>query len=99
MVEMLSHASLAVLGCRASAVRSLLSPAGVVFLQQIERAFALSSAVVNVYASVQSGSRLDVVVYPRPMDLFAAAKRLKKEYCMAQISEYPWCAEYVRERL
>ncbi|KAJ2821514.1 medium-chain fatty acid-CoA ligase faa2, partial [Coemansia erecta] len=97
--EMLPNASLAVLGCRASAVRSSLSPAGVVFLEQIERTFASSPAVVNVCVSVQSGLRLDVVVYPRPMDLFAAAKRLKKEYRMAQISEYPWCAEYVRERL
>ncbi|KAJ2213744.1 hypothetical protein EV180_006180, partial [Coemansia sp. RSA 518] len=96
--EMLANAALSVLGSRSSVVRSSQSPSGTVFLEQLERVFASSSAVVNVCV-VGRSSRLDVVVYPRPMELFAAAKRLKKEYRLNQIADYPWCADYMRDCL
>ncbi|KAJ2321271.1 medium-chain fatty acid-CoA ligase faa2 [Coemansia sp. RSA 2702] len=97
--ESLPNGVLEVLGTRASIVRSSLAPAGTLFLEELERACASSSAVVDVCIAAAGSSKLDVVVYPRPMELHAAAKRLKKEYVLAQIDDYPWCADYIRDRM
>ncbi|KAJ2844395.1 medium-chain fatty acid-CoA ligase faa2, partial [Coemansia brasiliensis] len=99
--EILPNGALEVLGCTSAVVHSSLSGLGkqVVVLEQLERALLSSPSVVDACVASLSQSRLDIVVYPRTVELPAAAKRLKKEYRLAQVNEYPWCVDYIRERL
>ncbi|KAJ2649558.1 medium-chain fatty acid-CoA ligase faa2 [Coemansia sp. RSA 1250] len=99
--EMLPNGALEVLGRTSSAAHGSLSGLGkqAVVLEQLDRAFLSSSSVVDACAVSLSQSKLNIMVYPRTVELPAVAKRLKKEFNLAQVNEYQWCIDYIRERL
>ncbi|KAJ2894523.1 hypothetical protein GGI21_005280, partial [Coemansia aciculifera] len=99
--EILPNGTIDVIGTRQSIIKSVLSPGGYLLVERLERVLLSSRAVTDLCVVVASSSSkvLGIVAHPRPMELFAAAKKLKKEYKMKEIDNYPWCAEYIRSKL
>ncbi|KAJ2487010.1 medium-chain fatty acid-CoA ligase faa2 [Coemansia sp. RSA 2050] len=99
--ELLPNGTIDVIGTRQTVTKSALSPTGLLLVERLERALSSSRAVTDLCVVVPdpSSKSIGIVAHPRPMELFAAAKRLKKEYKMKQIDNYPWCADYIREKL
>ncbi|KAJ2790232.1 long-chain fatty acid-CoA ligase, partial [Coemansia guatemalensis] len=98
--ECLPNGTLSVLGNRDNVVKTSLSPTGHVFVEELERALAASPAINDVCIVAKPNSKtLGMVIYPRPMELFDAGTRLKKEYRLGQIDNYPWCFDYMHEKV
>ncbi|KAJ1733697.1 medium-chain fatty acid-CoA ligase faa2 [Coemansia biformis] len=98
--EILPNGTIDIIGSRETVLASALSPTGRLLVERLEHALASSPAVIDVCVAAQSASSgLGILVYPQPMELAAAARRMKKEYRLQSISSYPWCAEYIRQRL
>ncbi|KAJ2484799.1 medium-chain fatty acid-CoA ligase faa2 [Coemansia sp. RSA 2320] len=99
--ELLPNGTIDVIGSRQTVMRSALVPSGHLFVERLERALSSSRAVTDlcVVVSDPSSKKLAIVAHPRPMELFAAAKRMKKEYKMKIIDQFPWCADYIRDKL
>lgn len=97
--ELLPNGTIEVIGSHETVVKSSLEPTtGIIEIERLERALATSRAVTDICVVSLSG-KLGIVVHPRPMELFGAAKRMKKEYKLKEIDNYPWCADYIRDRL
>ncbi|KAJ2613281.1 medium-chain fatty acid-CoA ligase faa2 [Coemansia sp. RSA 1365] len=98
--ECLPNGTLSVLGSRDNVIKSALCPTGYIFVEQLERVIASSPAINDVCVVAKPNSKsIGMVIYPRPMELFDAGIRLKKEYKLAQIDNYPWCFDYIREKV
>ncbi|KAJ2156852.1 medium-chain fatty acid-CoA ligase faa2 [Coemansia sp. RSA 552] len=98
--EILPNDTIEIIGDQASVVKSPLSPSGYIFVEQLERALASSMAVAGLcVVATQNAKSLAIVAYPRPMELYDAANRLNKEYDLAGIGSYTWCADYIRHKL
>ncbi|KAJ2026271.1 medium-chain fatty acid-CoA ligase faa2, partial [Coemansia sp. S85] len=99
--EILPNGTIDVIGTRQTVTKSVLSPTGLLLVERLERALSSSRAVTDlcVVVSDPASKSIAIVAHPRPMELFATAKKLKKEYKMKQIENYPWCANYIREKL
>ncbi|KAJ2831097.1 medium-chain fatty acid-CoA ligase faa2 [Coemansia sp. 'formosensis'] len=99
--EILPNGTIDVIGTRQTVAKSSLSPSGHILVERLERALSASRAVTDLCVVVtDSASKyIGIVAHPRPMELFATAKSLKKEYKMKQIDDYPWCAEHIRAKL
>ncbi|KAJ2019174.1 medium-chain fatty acid-CoA ligase faa2 [Coemansia sp. S680] len=99
--EILPNGTIDVIGTRQTVTKSALSPTGLLLVERLERSLSASRAVTDlcVVVSDPASKSIGIVAHPRPMELFTAAKRLKKEYKMKQIDNYPWCSEYIRAKL
>ncbi|KAJ2718970.1 medium-chain fatty acid-CoA ligase faa2 [Coemansia sp. Benny D115] len=98
--ELLPNGTLDVIGSAQTAFASALSPSGELFVERIENALAASRAVTDVCVVPEPGAkRLSIVAHPRPMELFAEAKKAKKTYRMKDIQNYSWCSDFIRAKL
>ncbi|KAJ1661989.1 medium-chain fatty acid-CoA ligase faa2 [Coemansia sp. RSA 1813] len=98
--EILPNGTIDIIGTRQTVVRSPLSPSGYLFVELLERVLATSRAITDVCVVAKPGSRkIGIVAHPRPMELATEARRSKREYKLKIIDDYPWTAEYIRQKL
>ncbi|KAJ2397900.1 medium-chain fatty acid-CoA ligase faa2 [Coemansia sp. RSA 2559] len=98
--EILPNGTIDIIGTRQTVLPSPLPPSGNLFIELLERVLATSRAVTDVCVVAKPNSRkIGIVAHPRPMELATEARRSRREYKLKIIDEYPWTAEYIREKL
>ncbi|KAJ1825916.1 medium-chain fatty acid-CoA ligase faa2, partial [Coemansia sp. RSA 2599] len=99
--EIMPNGTLDVIGTDATVAKSELSPSGDIFVERLEKLLARSRAITDicVVTPEPTAKQITIVAHPRPMELFAEAKKSKQSYKMQEIDNYPWCAEYIRDKL
>ncbi|KAJ2866214.1 medium-chain fatty acid-CoA ligase faa2 [Coemansia asiatica] len=99
--EIMPNGTLNVIGITATIVKSDLSPSGDFFVERLERLLISSRAITDICVVTpdSSAKQITIVAHPRPMELFAEANKSKRSYKMQEIDSYPWCAEYIRDKL
>ncbi|KAI9503535.1 hypothetical protein BX070DRAFT_252145 [Coemansia spiralis] len=98
--EILPNGTIDIIGSDQTVVSSPLTPTGHLFVERLECVLASSRIVTDVCVVAEPNARkLDIVAYPRPTELASAARKTKREYKLNSIDDYPWTAEYVRDKL
>ncbi|KAJ2774391.1 medium-chain fatty acid-CoA ligase faa2 [Coemansia nantahalensis] len=98
--EILPNGALDIIGDRETVVKCALCPTGLLLVEGLEHALASSPAAVDVcVVALPAEQGLGILVYPQLLALAAAARQLKKEFRPQSIAGYPWCAEFVRDKL
>ncbi|KAJ1729048.1 medium-chain fatty acid-CoA ligase faa2 [Coemansia sp. Benny D160-2] len=103
--EILPNGTFDVIGTRQTVVSCPLAPSGLLFVELLERVMATSRAVIDICVMVvrprnKTGAyKIGIVAHPRPMELATEARRTRREYKLKSIDDYPWTAEYVRDKL
>ncbi|KAJ2702965.1 medium-chain fatty acid-CoA ligase faa2 [Coemansia sp. IMI 203386] len=99
--EIMPNGTIDVIGTNTTVVKSDLSPSGLIAAERLEQLLTSTRAITDVclVAPEPAAKHLQIVAHPRPMELFAEAKRSKRSYKMQEIDSYPWCAEYIRDKL
>ncbi|KAJ2780745.1 medium-chain fatty acid-CoA ligase faa2 [Coemansia interrupta] len=98
--ELLPNGTIDVIGCMQTLVKNEQSPSGFLAVERLENALSASRAITDVCVVAESNSqKLWIIAHPRQMELYDVAKKTKKSYTMKEIGNYPWCAEYIRDKL
>ncbi|KAJ2536802.1 medium-chain fatty acid-CoA ligase faa2, partial [Coemansia sp. RSA 1933] len=98
--EILPNGTIDIIGTSQTVVPSPLPPSGHLFVELLERVLATSRAVTDVCVVAKPNLRtIGIVAHPRPMELATEAKRSRREYKLKSIDDYPWTADYIREKL
>ncbi|KAJ1720164.1 medium-chain fatty acid-CoA ligase faa2 [Coemansia erecta] len=98
--ELLPNGTIDVIGCTQTLVKSEQSSSGSLAIERLENALSASRAITDVCVVAEPNSKqLTIIAHPRQMELYVEAKKTKKSYTMKEIGNYPWCAEYIRDKL
>ncbi|KAI8318843.1 acetyl-CoA synthetase-like protein [Martensiomyces pterosporus] len=98
--EIMPNGTIDVVGVSQTIVKTELNQEGYIYIERLERALASSNAVTDICVVAEPKSRkISAIAHPRPMALYAAAHQMKKTYKMKNIEAYPWCTEYIRDKL